>query len=231
MGTTPRPKLAQTPHNVNPMTNAPPYQLAFPGMIHHNVTHTKPYLLVRGISDKSTSSYGVSKKRRVLTPELLLKRWDRIRECILGPLGFTLKQSIAIERILRLWAYYGLVYPKAAQVAQEPETTESMAAWRAGEGLGRPPGSYGCSRATFWRTIKILQARGLVETVNRFVFRKHAQISNLYKLDNLIIVLARYLSEHGQAFTQAWLKPYLLLPGLVFWKMSSSCNWGLENTT
>lgn len=224
------PKLAYSRDSVN-MSNSPPVQLEFPGMRHHNTSLLKPYILVRNNRDRSTTSYGVSKSKRVLSPAMLLKRWDHVRRCLAGPMGLTSTQQTAVLRLLRYWAYYGLVYPKAAQVAHEPEVTDSLAIWRAEKGLGAPRNSYGCSRSTFWRTIKKLQDRGLVEVVNRYVLRKHAQISNLYRLDKLIIIIARYLSEHGQVFDQAWLKPYLSLPGAVFWKSPSMVNCGLVNDT
>ncbi|GAI35243.1 unnamed protein product, partial [marine sediment metagenome] len=62
-------------------------------------------------------------------------------------------------RLLRFWAYYGNVYPKASTVAAEP----------------------GCSKATFWRTIALLERLGLMRRINRYVIRPHAQISNLYR--------------------------------------------------
>lgn len=217
-------KLAQRYHNVNPTSNSEPYQLAFPGMIHHNVTHTKPYLLIRGTHDKATSSYGVSSKQRVLSPSLLLKRWDLIQKCLAGPLGFTKAQRVAIQRLLRLWAYYGLVYPKASQIAHEPTNEEFVIHIKAGGSPDNIKRSYGCSRGHFWRTIKLLKERGLIQVVNRYVFRHHAQISNLYRLDNLIIVLARYLAEHGQDFKQKFNHPYIWSEGSVFWKL----DWALE---
>lgn len=223
-------KISQPSPYVNTSTETS-YQLEFPGMALHNTSLRKPYILVVNDKGRSTTSYGVPKSKRVLSPQMLLKRWDHVRKCLAGPMQLTDTQQTAVLRLLRFWAYYGLVYPKAGQVAHEPEITDSMAIWRAEQGLGPPRGSYGCSRRTFWRTMRKLQERGLIEIVNRYVLRKHAQISNLYRLDKLIILIARYLSEHGQVFYQAWLKPYLLLPGGVFWKSSSSLCWGLLNTT
>ena len=105
-------------------------------------------------------------------------------------------------RLLRLWAYYGQVYPKESQITEDP----------------------GCSKTTFWRTIRLLQDEGLVHVINRYVVRPHAQISNLYRLDRLILVIARYLAEHGTQFYQDWLRPYLSLPGATFWTLAFSAD-------
>jgi len=97
--------------------------------------------------------------------------------------------------LLRYRAYYGNVYPKEAQITLEP----------------------GCKKATFWRTIRLLKEQGLLQVVNRFVMRPHAQISNLYRLDKLVLALARYIAEHGHHFYEDWLQPYLSMPGREFW--------------
>jgi hypothetical protein len=43
------------------------------------------------------------------------------------------------------------------------------------------------------------------------------QISNLYLLHKLLLVIARYLAEHGVQFFEKWLRPYLSMPGRSFW--------------
>jgi len=120
-------------------------------------------------------------------------------------------------RLLRLYAYYGSVYPKAGTIAGEEEITPAMLAWRAENGLGPAPRSSTGSRATFWRTIKALEGLGLVETVNRFIVREHAQISNIYRLDRLILVLARYIAERRGLLAPRWLTPVLAIDPRSFW--------------
>jgi len=132
---------------------------------------------------------------------LLLKKYDQIRDCLVDYAELTTAQREVTLRLLRLWAYYGYVYPKESTITSEP----------------------GCSKATFWRTIRLLEELGLVRVINRYVIRPHAQISNLYRFDKLLLVIARYLAEHGQAFQEKWLEPYLRLPGRVFWGSWASC--------
>ena len=164
-------------------------------MIHHKVPDTilkNNRIIYFGKGDKR---YGVSRSRRILTPGLLLKKFDSIRDCLQYAIGLTTAQREATLRLLRYWAYYGHVYVKEAQVTSEP----------------------GCSKATYWRTIRLLRDLGLVQVTNRFVIRPHAQISNLYRLDRLILRLARYLAEHGQRFREKWLQPLLSISGAIFW--------------
>jgi len=139
--------------------------------------------------------YGLPAGLRALSPGLFIKKFDYIRDCLAGTLGFTCAEREVVLRLLRLYAYYGAAFPKAASIAREP----------------------GCSERTFWRAVKKLQNLGLVRVVNRFVLRPHAQISNLYRLEKLAIVLARYLAEHGCRFRESWLRPALLMPGNLFW--------------
>jgi hypothetical protein len=131
----------------------------------------------------------VSSPHRVITRGLLLKRYDLVRDSLEHMIGLTVQQRGVVLQLLRYWAYYGLVYPKACQVSSEMM----------------------CSRSTFWRTIKLLEGRGLLTRVNRFIIRPHAQISNLYRFDRLLIVIARYLAEHCQVSLPAWLDPILAL--------------------
>jgi len=88
-----------------------------------------------------------------------------------------------------------MVYPKAEMIAEQAM----------------------CSISTVWRVIARLQDINLVEVVNRFVIRPKAQISNLYRLNGLILMLARFLAEHGIPFTEKWLTPFLTMPARVFW--------------
>jgi len=158
----------------------------------------------------------------VLSPQALLKRLDKVRDCLHGVLGLTEKQTEATIRLLRLWSYYGQVYPKASQVAGEPEISPAMISWRAEQGLGPAPQNDGVSRATFWRTIRILEDLGLVQIVNRYVVREHARISNLYRLDKLVLVLAKYLAERIEHAWPSWIIPHIKLTWAELWGAVSS---------
>ncbi|MBA7691991.1 hypothetical protein ES703_100547 [subsurface metagenome] len=179
------------------ITGAGDYHILCPAnsMIHHKVSPNIPQYIVVTRKNLSSSPYGVSQSHRVLSPGLFLKCYDRIRDCLDQVLGLTVSQREVVLRLLWFWAYYGQVYPKEATITEMP----------------------GCSKATFWRTIKTLRERNLVHVINRFVVRPHAQISNLYRLDRLCILLARYLAEHGHGFLEKWLRPALTMPGRLFW--------------
>jgi len=164
-------------------------------VIHHKPQVPHNYLIVSYSSIDSGKRYGVSRSHRVLSPGLFIKRFDYIRDCLQYVIGLTVAQREVTLRLIRLWAYYGNVYPKESQVTELP----------------------GCSKATYWRTIKLLKEMALVTVVNRYVIRPHAQISNLYRLDRLALLLARYLAEHGTRFWEKWLRPALAMPGQQFW--------------
>jgi len=164
-------------------------------MIHHKVTLSSSNRIILSYSNYSSNPYGVSQSRRVLSPGLLLKKFDYIREGLQDVVGLTQAQREAALRLLRYWAYYGNVYVKESQVTSKP----------------------GCSKATYWRTVRLLRDLNLVQVFNRYVIRPHAQISNLYRLDRLVLLLARYLAEHGVPFLEKWLQPYLAMSGSQFW--------------
>lgn len=166
-----------------------------PLMIHHKISLSHNNKLIVSYSKRGGNAYGVSRSRRAITSSLFIKKYDRIWECLRDVLGLTISQREVTIRLLRLWAYYGLVYPKASQVTELP----------------------GCKRATYWRTIRILKELGQLQVINRYVIRPHAQISNLYRLDRLALLLARYLAEHGTPFWEKWLRPALTIPGQQFW--------------
>lgn len=175
-------------------------------MIHHKESPHHDRIVVSYRNMNSGRSYGVSRTYRVLSPQLLLKKFDQVRDFLEFTLGLTTAEREGTLRLLRLWAYYGKVYPKAAQICEDP----------------------GCSKATYWRTVRQLVDRGLVQRVNRYVIRPHAQISNLYRLDKLVLLIARYLAERGTCFREKWLKPYLVIPGCLFWGavVSTPCSPG-----
>jgi len=164
-------------------------------MIHHKELLLPSRIIVSYSNICKDRRYGVSSASRVLSPQLLFKKFDYVRKCLADTLGLTTAQREVALRLLRLWAYYGQVYPKEAQITGEP----------------------GCSKATYWRTVTILKELGLIHVINRYVLRPHAQISNLYRLDRLVLLLARYIAERGHAFYESWLQPYLAIPGREFW--------------
>ncbi len=96
--------------------------------------------------------------------------------------------------LLRLYCYYGKVYPKAAAFADQR----------------------GCSKRTFWRAVASLEELGLIDRINRYLH--HLQIANAYRLDKLILVLARWLAEHGYQFTDKFTLALLQLTDNSFWR-------------
>lgn len=199
------PILEQLFSNVNPPLNS---QLPlFPAsMIHHKGRGSPDRLILHGKDIYSSKRYGVSSSRRVLSPQLLLKRFDQVRDCLQYALGLTTCEREATLRVLRFWAYYGQVYVKQTQISENP----------------------GVSKATYWRAIRRLKDRGLIRVVNRFIIRPHAQISNLYRLDKLVLVIARWLAEHGSGFRERWLQPYLSAPARVFWSLFLTSGQGAQ---
>lgn len=180
------------------VVNSPPPEISNPrskAVIHHKGRGSLERIVLSYVSLSEIGRYGVSSSRRLISRPLFIRRYDRIREFLRAHLGLNPAQREVALRLLRLWAYYGLVYPKESQITREP----------------------GCSKATYWRTVRQLRELGLVQVVNRFVVRPHAQISNLYRLDRLALALARYLAEHGQKFRETWLAPYLAMGGRSFW--------------
>ena len=164
-------------------------------MIHHKDYSYSIRIIYKSKEKPLSTPYGVSSSQRVLSPQLLLKKYDQVRDCLAYCVELSTAQREVVLRLLRLWAYYGNVYPKESMITSDP----------------------GCSKATFWRTIRILKELGLIRVINRYVVRPHAQISNLYRFDRLLIVIARYLAEHGQGFWEKWLTPYLVMPAKLFW--------------
>jgi len=119
--------------------------------------------------------YGVPHYHRLLTMGMFHKKHDDIRHLLID-LGLETKERDAIFALLRLFIYYGRTYPKAADLAEDT----------------------GISKRTFWRAVGKLRSYGVIEVINRYC--KHRQISNAYRLDKLVVIIARYLAEHGQAF-------------------------------
>jgi len=192
------PIIEQMSDSVKP-TIKKPSSLLSDSVIHHNVSSYPHKKIIVSYKTLNHKPYGVSSSRRVLSTGLLLKRFDEVRNCLQYRLGLTVSQREVVLRLLRMWAYYGYCYPKEALITSEP----------------------GCSKATYWRTIRRLEDVGLLSVVNRYVIRPHAQISNLYLLDQLVLVLARYISERREFDCPRWLTPVLTMPDRTFWSFLS----------
>uniref|UniRef100_A0A6M3LV62 Putative DNA binding, helix-turn-helix domain containing protein n=1 Tax=viral metagenome TaxID=1070528 RepID=A0A6M3LV62_9ZZZZ len=153
---------------------------------------------IRGNIDKVrrlTSYYGVSYDHRVLTKGVFLKQFDRVRDFLKYVLGFSVGERDFTLGLLEYWAYYGKCYPKIADLTHKP----------------------GCSESTAHRALRKLKDLGLARVIERYLEPRRRQISNLLLLHKLLILIARYLAEHGVAFYEKWLKPYLTMPGREFW--------------
>lgn len=160
-------------------------------------------------------SYGVPMKRKILTCELYNKRFDEIRHYLDRNIGLTLAERDGILRLLRIYAYYGRVYPKASQIADD-------------FGNMVP----GCSKRSFWRAIAKLREDGLIQVHNRYLHGR--QISNCYRLDKLILCLVRWLLEHGQRYLNLLKLPrelYDALQGADFWRLIWSAKADLSKAT
>lgn len=166
-------------------------------MIHHKVESPSYKIIYRSKDRCRCKPYGVSSSKSVLTPGLLLKKYDLVRTFLQNTCQLPPKQLAVALALLRLRAYYPQVYSKASQLAEMANV----------------------SIPTVWRAVKRFEDMNLIEVVNRFLIRVEAQISNLYLLDKLLILIARYLAEHGQRFYEKWLKPYFSLPGSTFWPL------------
>lgn len=169
-------------------------------VIHHKVTLSRNKKLIVSCNGYRENTYGVSRSQQLLSPSLFIKKFDYIRDCLKYVLELPNAQRETCLRLVRLSASYPAVYPKASQIAELP----------------------GCSKATFWRTIRRLRELGLIAVVNRYVVRPHAQISNLYLLDKLIILIAKYLAEHTARLWPDWLDPWLEIPWPKLWEKLQS---------
>lgn len=141
-------------------------------MAHHNSLPPDSNNIYYRKGIKIEKCYGVPQTRRILTMGMFHKHHHEIRHQLVR-LGLECRERDSIFKMLELYIYYGKVYPKAADVADQAYI----------------------SRRTFWRAIGKLREIGVIEVLNRYV--NHKQISNLYRLDKLVVMLARYLAEHG----------------------------------
>jgi len=189
-----KPTLEHLYDNVKPDINSQ-LPLFSDSVIHHKVT--TPRIVGNTLKDieKQGKRYGVSSSYKILTRELLIKKFDKIRDALANVCNLTTKEREVVLVLLRLYAYYPQVYPKASQVAEAANV----------------------SIATFWRTVDKLQDMNLLEVANRFLIRVEAQISNLYLLKGLIILIAKYLAERIAHIWPDWIMPALKTPWPEFW--------------
>ncbi|MBA7576606.1 hypothetical protein ES708_18447 [subsurface metagenome] len=177
----------------SPEANSPSPQ----SMAHHNSStpHSLSIFYKRGIEIEKR--YGVPRTRRILTMGMFHKYHDEILHQLTW-LGLETRERDAIFKLLELYIYYGKVYPKAADIADQAYI----------------------SKRTFWRAIGKLREIGAIEVLNRYA--RHRQISNLYRLDKLVVMLARFLAEHGHNIGNFGVK----LVGLLahFWQQI----WSVE---
>ena len=148
-------------------------------------------------------SYGVPIKRKILTCELYNKRFDEIRHYLDRNMGLTLAEREGILRLLRIYAYYGKVYPKASQIADDFGNMIK-----------------GCSKRSFWRAIAKLREDELITVHNRYLHGR--QISNCYRLDKLILCLVEWLLEHGKRYLNLLSMPREIFDALHmtnFWRL------------
>lgn len=139
-------------------------------------------------------TYSVPAKKRMLTPSLLLKKHDDIRDYLVR-LGLTPAEREITFHLLRLFAYYGKAYPKAGQFSD----------------IG------GCSKRSFWRAVRKLEELEVIDRINRFL--NHRQISNCYRLDKLVLCLVRYLAEHGAPFRDKFTQDIIRETADSFWQV------------
>lgn len=153
----------------------------------NNLTSYNPTTILERLT------YGVPTKRRLLSPGTFTKQFDRIRDYLVN-IGLTPAEREIALQLLRLYCYYGKVYPKASEFADQR----------------------GCSKRTFWRAVAKLQELGLIDRINRYLY--HLQISNAYRLDKLVLILVRWLAEHGYPFTENFTCALLRLTDNSFWQ-------------
>jgi len=137
-------------------------------------------------------TYGVPSARRMLSPSLLVKKHDYIRSYLLS-LGLTRADRDTVFFLLRLYAYYGKVYPKAPNYTEDCYT----------------------SKRSFWRAIAKLEDAGLVDRIHRYL--NHLQISNAYRLDKLVLCIVHYLAEHGCPFLDSFTQNIIRQTANSFW--------------
>ncbi|MBA7695843.1 hypothetical protein ES703_104483 [subsurface metagenome] len=159
-------------------------------MAHHNSSAPRSNIYY-GKGIELEKRYGVPQTRRILTMGMFHKNHDEILHQLTW-LGLETRERDATFKLLELYIYYGKVYPKAADIADQAYI----------------------SKRTFWRAIGKLRQLGVIEVLNRYA--KHRQISNLYRLDKLVVMIARFLAEHGHKVGNFGIKLVSLLAH--FWQ-------------
>ncbi|MBA7478138.1 hypothetical protein ES707_13559 [subsurface metagenome] len=172
-------------------------------MAHHNSSDYSNLNIFYKKGIEIEKRYGVPQTRRILTMGMFHKYHDEILNRLTW-LGLETKERDAIFKLLELFIYYGKVYPKAANIADQAYI----------------------SKRTFWRAIGKLREIGVIEVLNRYV--KHRQISNLYRLDKLVVMIARFLAEHGHNIGNWGIKLVSLL--VHFWQQVWSVEINLSLT-
>ena len=139
---------------------------------HHNSLpkHLNTIYYKKGIEIEKR--YGVPQSHRILTMGNYHKHHDNINTMLRVVCELENRERSAVFCLLRLFFYYGQVYPKAADVSEQEYI----------------------SKRTFWRAIGKLREMGVVEVINRYL--NHKQISNLYRIDKLVLMIARFIAEH-----------------------------------
>lgn len=160
-----------------PTTNTSSPDQTPQSMAHHNTLPRRGLNLFFKKGVKIEKRYGVPQTQRLLTMGNYHKHHDEICH-LMNRLGLDPRERDAVFVLLRLFIYYGKVYSKAADVAEDAYI----------------------SKRTFWRAVGKLRDLGVLEVFNRYA--NHRQISNLYRLDKLVLLLARYLAEHGRPISR-----------------------------
>ena len=141
-------------------------------MAHHNSLPSIINQIYFKKSIEREKRYGVPSSYRILTMGNYHKHHDDINTMLRVVCGLENRERSAIFCLLRLFFYYGQVYPKADDVAEQEYI----------------------SKRTFWRAVSKLKALGVIEVLNRYI--NHKQISNLYRIDKLVLMIARFIAEH-----------------------------------
>jgi len=166
-----------------------------PPLAHRNVL---PLPFIKQSSTNLRSSfplrgYGVPAHQRLLPPGHFNRFYALINR-YLQSLDLTPNQANVTLQLIHLYTYYGKTYPKANQFSDQA----------------------GCSKRTFWRAIAKLEQLQVIERINRYL--NHLQISNLYRLDKLILILARLIAEQGHNFTNSFTRQILKQTDGNFWR-------------
>jgi len=190
--------LCQSPQGKIPHSPSTKKRLA-----HHNGSHSHSRNNKRRIFKKKQANVdGVSTSRRILTTRFYRRYFNEIRQFLKRNLGLTQAEREGILRLIPLYVNYGMVYPKASQVADD-------------FGKGTP----GTSESSFWRAIRKLKKDGMIEVINRYL--DGWQISNEYRLDKMIVCLVRCVLEHGDRILDLGSLPrelYAALHLADFWR-------------